>query len=271
MSSSAVQWGSSEQSRSFSPVALITGSGKERIGFRLAEDLGRRGYRIVLHYRSSGEQAERNRERLESTGVECLVCQADLAEQGDVERMFREINDRFGRIDALVMCASIWNPCRLEEIDTDEVLAQFRANSLASFLCARAAGLRMAEQAEGGAIVLFGDMAIHRPTLDYAAYFLSKGAIPTLTKVLAVELSARNPRVRVNCIEPGSILFPPDASRKEKEQMIAASLVKQADCPDEVSLTVRFLLENTFLTGSCVPLDGGRHLYQSEQIERNRG
>ena len=74
----------------------------------------------------------------------------------------------------------------------------------------------MVAQESGGAIVNFGDWAITRPYLNYAAYFASKGSIPTLTRTFAVELASRNPRVRVNAILPGPVMLPPDLPEEER-------------------------------------------------------
>jgi pteridine reductase len=123
------------------------------------------------------------------------------------------------------------------------------------------AGLIMVQQEQGGAIVNIGDWATSRPYLDYAAYFVAKGSIPALTRVLAVELAARNPRVRVNAILPGPVLFPQGLTAQEKSAIERATLVKREGTPLDLAQAVIFLLENTFVTGVCLPVDGGRTVY----------
>src|SRR5207249_1972202 len=108
-----------------------------------------------------------------------------------------------------------------------DVRRNFETNTLATFICTQEAGLAMVKQVEGGCIITIGDWATERPYLDHAAYFVSKGAIPALTRMMAVELGARNPAVRVNCILPGPVLFPPDLPETEKREAIAATLVKR--------------------------------------------
>jgi pteridine reductase len=119
----------------------------------------------------------------------------------------------------------------------------------------------MVRQAEGGCIINFGDWAEARPYLNYAAYFPSKGAIPTLTRCLAVELGSRNPRVRVNCILPGPVMLPPDLPEAERKQAIDATLVKHEGRPENVAQAVLSLIDNDFVTGVCLPVDGGRTVY----------
>jgi pteridine reductase len=119
----------------------------------------------------------------------------------------------------------------------------------------------MARQPEGGVIVTIGDWAIKRPYLNHSSYFVSKGAIPTLTRSLAVELAHRNPKVRVNCIHPGPVMAPPGLTEQELQARIDATLVKDADDPETMVRTVLYFIENSFVTGVCLPVDGGRTIY----------
>ncbi|HEV3025139.1 MAG TPA: SDR family oxidoreductase, partial [Pirellulales bacterium] len=128
-------------------------------------------------------------------------------------------------------------------------------------LCCRHVGLQMAAQESGGAIVNLGDWATVRPYLNYAAYFPSKGAIPTLTRDFAVELASRNPRVRVNAVLPGPAMLPEGLSDQERKAAIGATLVKREGSPHNVADAVLFLLRNDFVTGVCLPVDGGRSIY----------
>jgi len=106
--------------------------------------------------------------------------------------------------------------------------------------------------------VTIGDWATARPYPNYPAYFVSKGAIPTITRMLAVELSRRNPAVRVNCILPGPVMLPEDLSQAEVKGAIAGTLLKRAGSPENIAHAVLFLVENDFVTGVCLPVDGGR-------------
>src|SRR5437879_7931063 len=122
----------------------------------------------------------------------------------------------------------------------------------------------MVRQSEGGCIVTLGDWAVARPYRNYAAYFPSKGAIPTLTRTLAVELGTRNPRVRVNCILPGPVMMPPELPESERQQAIHATLTQREGRPDHVAQAVLFLLADDFITGVCLPVDGGRTIFSPD-------
>ncbi len=142
-----------------------------------------------------------------------------------------------------------------------DVREHFDVNTLGTFLFCQHVGKIMVAQPQGGAIVNIGDWAIARPYTGYAAYFPSKGAIPTLTRMFAVELSSRNPRVRVNAILPGPVLLPDDLPAPEQAAAIAATLVKRKGTPQHVADAVVFLLANDFITGVCLPVDGGRSVH----------
>ncbi|MEX2112891.1 MAG: SDR family oxidoreductase, partial [Pirellulales bacterium] len=220
-----------------------------------------RGYRVALHATTSLADATATAEQLCDDGAHAFAVQADLRDEHATRAMIAEVCAKFGRIDALVNNAAIWKPKPLEEVHADDVREHFEINALGTFLCCQAAGLAMVAQPTGGAIVNVGDWAIARPYMDYAAYFASKGCIPTLTRTMAVELAARNPRVRVNAVLPGPVLFPEDLSEAERAAVIGATLVKRAGTPADVAGAVVFLLENTFVTGVCLPVDGGRSVF----------
>jgi pteridine reductase len=242
------------------PVALITGAGR-RLGNALARLLAQRGYRLALHAHLSANGAEATTRELNAAGTQAMALVADLRDEGAVRAMVAQCRDRFGRIDALVNNAAIWEAKALEHITANDVRQHFEVNVLGTFLCCQEVGLAMVTQEQGGAIVNIGDWAVTRPYLNYAAYFAAKGTIPTLTRDFAVELGTRNPRVRVNAVLPGPVLLPTEMSAKERQQVIDATLVKREGNPDDVAHAVFFLLENTFVTGVCIPVDGGRSIF----------
>lgn len=242
-------------------VALVTGSGKRRVGSVVATALAQRGYDIAVHYRSSAAEAEETVASLRSLGVRAVGFQADLTQAEAVATMMGRVLAEFGRLDVLVNCAAAWKSKKFEDITAADVKFYFETNTLSTFLCAQHAGLAMLKQQSGGCIVNIGDWAIERPYLNYAAYFPSKGAIPTLTRTLAVELGTRNPAVRVNCVLPGPVLLPPDLPKTERDEAINATLVKREGSPENIAQAVVFFVENDFVTGVSLPVDGGRTVY----------
>lgn len=245
-------------------VALVTGSGRHRVGNVIAAALAGHGFAIALHYYHSAAEADQTRTLLAAQGVAVRTYRADVSQEADVDRMFGELQADFGRLDVLVTAAAIWEPKPLESITAADVRRQFEINALGTFLCCQRAGLMMARQPEGGNIVTIGDWAIARPYPDYAAYFPSKGAIPTMTRNFAVELSRRNPAIRVNCVLPGPVMLPDNLGEEERRRVIAGTLVRRLGHPENVAHAVLFLVENDFVTGVCLPVDGGRTIAGGE-------
>ncbi|MHB1033010.1 MAG: SDR family NAD(P)-dependent oxidoreductase [Pirellulales bacterium] len=244
------------------PVALVTGAGR-RVGNCIARTLAARGYRLVLHVNTSLAEAQATAAQLAAAGTEAVAMAADLRDAAAVRSLVGEAHRHFGRIDALVNSAAVWQRKRLEDIAAEDVRLHFEINTLGTFLFCREVGLIMVEQEAGGAIVNIGDWAVARPYPDYAAYFPSKGAIPTLTRDFAVELARRNPRVRVNAILPGPVLLPPEMSPEERADVVAATLVRREGRPQNIADAAAFLLENDYITGVCLPVDGGRTVHSA--------
>jgi pteridine reductase len=236
------------------PVVLVTG-GAVRVGRAIVLELAARGYRVAVHANQSLHLAQELVEELAQSGHEAAAFGAELRDEEATRAMIDRARRHFGRLDALVNSAAIWSPTPLATTAADDVRRFFEVNALATFICCQQAGLLMREQPQGGAIVNIGDWAIARPYRDYSAYIVSKATIPTMTRMFAVELA---PKVRVNAVLPGPVLMPETISPAEQQQAIAATLLKRSGRPENVAQAVAALLENDFITGACLPVDGGR-------------
>tara|TARA_R110002049_G_scaffold4601_5_gene32351 strand:- start:492919 stop:493725 length:807 start_codon:yes stop_codon:yes gene_type:complete len=251
-----------------SPVALITGSGSPRVGREIAVLLAGLGCRLALHANHSIDEAE------EAAGViaqdfdtDVIVTHGSLDDETVAEKIVADTHGHFGRLDILVNSAAIWSPTKLEEISADEMRRYHDVNLMGSFMTARAAGLRMAEQETGGSIINIGDWATVRPYMDHAAYFPSKGAVEVMTRSLAVELASRNRKIRVNCIQPGPVMLADDVTDAHRNKIAASTLVGQVGTAHHVAHGVKFLCENDFVTGVCLPIDGGRSIYAPDGLQ----
>jgi pteridine reductase len=235
-------------------VALVTG-GALRVGAAVVRELAGRGYRVAIHANTSLDRAQVLVEELAASGGEAVAFGADLRDEDATRAMIDRARRHFGRLDALVNSAAIWSATPLEITAADDVRRFFEVNALGTFICCQHAGLIMAEEEEGGAIVNIGDWAVFRPYREHSAYFVSKSTIPTMTRMFAVELA---PRVRVNAVLPGPVMMPGSMSEAEQRRAIAGTLLQRAGKPENVASAVAFLLENDFVTGVCLPVDGGR-------------
>ena len=255
------------------PVALVTGSAAPRVGRAIALRLAARGCRLIIHARTSLDEAQSLAETLQQQNTDALVVQAAMEDPVTVEAMIDKAIGRFGRLDILVNAAAMWEPAPLEAVTHDLLRRYFEVNALGCFVAARAAGLQMANQATGGAIINISDWATQRPYLDHAAYFPSKGAVEAMTRSLAVELAHRNPRVRVNCIQPGPVMLSAETDEATRRAIEASVLLKRIGTAEEVAHAVEFLCENRFVTGVTLPVDGGKSIYADDglQVGRNTG
>lgn len=242
------------------PAALITGSGKRRVGWHVAQALAARGWRLGIHYHTSAQDAAETCAALKSRGVDAVPLQADLRDESAVAALVQSFLTHFGRIDLLVNAAAVWQRKELEAVSAADLRLHFETNTLGTFLCAQHAGLAMVKQKEGGCIVNLGDWAEARPYLDYAAYFPSKGAVSVMTRSLAVEFATRNPAVRVNCILPGPVMLPADLAEAERAESIRGTLVQREGKPENIAQAVLHFVDNDFITGVCLAVDGGRTL-----------
>src|SRR5262245_29689763 len=117
-----------------SKVALITGSAKRRLGWHIADALGRRGYAVVIHYNTSAADAQAAADEFRSRGTEAIAMGANLANEQQVRELVAQTLKKFGRIDVLVNCAAAWKSKPLELITATDVRGYLEANTLGTFL-----------------------------------------------------------------------------------------------------------------------------------------
>jgi NAD(P)-dependent dehydrogenase (short-subunit alcohol dehydrogenase family) len=108
-----------------------------------------------------------------------------------------------------------------------------------------------------GCIVALADVAALRPWADYVPYCVAKRAVVALVQELAVRLA---PQVRVNAIAPGPVLFPDDFPAAARAREVARTRLRRTGTPQHISAAVRYLATNDYVTGTLLPVDGGRLL-----------
>ena len=239
------------------PVALITGSAR-RIGAVIARTLHGAGYDVALHCRHSRAELDAMAAGLEATRPgSTLVLQADLAEFDRLPELVAQTVGRFGRLDALVNNASGFEPTPIGATTPAQWDALFASNARAPFFLAQAAAPHL--QASSGAIVNLVDIYAERPLRGHAVYCMAKAALLMMTGSLGLELG---PRVRVNAVSPGAILWPEDDDdTTAQDAMLARTPLGRTGTPQEVAEAVRWLLQDaTYSTGQVLRLDGGRLL-----------
>lgn len=250
-------------------VAWITGSGAPRVGQAIAKHFASQGYRIALHANQSFEVAQQCASEMIRSGTDTIVVRGSVEDPEFAKASVHRIVHHFGRLDVLINSAAVWDWQSFEETTALDVQRQFEVNTLGTFLCSQAAGLQMASQPSGGAIVLIGDWAVLRPYPDFSAYFASKGAIETMTRSLAIELATRNPAVRVNAVLPGPVMLDASISAEKANAIMQQCLLKRHGEPEHVAQAAYFLATHQFITGVCLPVDGGRSIYAGPSHDMN--
>jgi pteridine reductase len=236
-------------------VALITGSAK-RIGSRIAIELAKRGARIAVHYRSSRHEAEETMKTIRSSGGEAVTFHADLTQIPAVDKLFRDIRTAFGGLDILVNSASIFEPSTVQETNPEQWDAQMDSNARAPFFVAQQAASLMLARGHGK-IINIADVAGEVIWPAYFAYSVSKATLIAVNRGLAKSYA---PHVQVNAIAPGPILFPENYTEQQKKAAIERTLLKREGSPQDIVNAVVFLIENDYITGELIHVDGGRHL-----------
>lgn len=247
-----------------SKVMLITGASRG-IGAATARLAAGQGYCVVINYQRNREAADALVEAITTTGGEALAVQADVADEAQVRRLFREVDARLGRLDVLVNNAGMLEQqMRLERMSLERWQRVFATNVYGSFLCSREAIARMSTRqgGRGGVIVNVSSIAARlgapEEYIDYAA---AKGAVDSMTVGLAKELAADG--IRVNAVRPGVIDTEIHASGGEPQRVarVAGSIpLGRGGRADEVAEAILWLASEqaSYTTGSLLDVSGGR-------------
>jgi NAD(P)-dependent dehydrogenase (short-subunit alcohol dehydrogenase family) len=239
-------------------VALITGG--RRIGSVVATELARRGAEVGLVYRSSRGEAEETAQAVRAAGRRALTLRADLQNPDDCARVVEETVDALGRLDVLVNMASIYRRTPLDELTLHDWDAQLAVDLRASWLCAQAAVPHM-RRLRGGRIINFSDWVARsgRPRYQgFLTYYVAKAGVVALTEALALELAAD--QILVNAIAPGPIVAPEGTTDEEFAAVERTTPLGRWGGELEIAKALLALIDNDFITGETIRVDGGRHV-----------
>jgi len=258
-------------------VAVVTG-GSSGIGQAIAIRLGEEGVDVAINYVGRPEGAEATKETIQqgvdvcmnqmaAGGTKPILVQADVSDEAEVEAMFAEVVDTYGRLDYLINNAGIQIAADSDELssaDFDKVLA---VNLRGSFLCAQRAIRHWLRTETAGAIVNVSSVHQLIPKPRFLSYSVSKGGMQNLTHTLALEYAARG--IRVNSIGPGATVTPINRSWIDdpvKRAMVESHIpMRRAGDAEEMAAAAAFLCsdESLYITGQTLFVDGGLTLYPS--------
>ncbi len=234
--------------------ALVTGAG-QRIGRAIAYGLIRRGVHVAIHYHRSEQGAKATAMEAEVAGVRVARLKADLGDAAAAEALPARAREALGGLDIAVLSAAVMERRPLEEVTPLAWDRVMNLNLKSTFFAAKGAAAAMGEQ--GGAIVALADIAAFQRWKSYPVHVISKAGVVAATELLAKILA---PRVRVNAIAPGAVLLPADWDDAARKQLVASTPLGRIGTPDDVVRAVLFLLENDYVTGTTLVVDGGRLL-----------
>lgn len=260
------------------PVALVTGGGTG-VGAATALRLARRGYHVLVMYRSSAAEAEAVVADCRAAGVEAAAIRGDVAQDADCRAAADEAASRWGRIDALINSAGttqFTDFSDLEAQNAEDFQRVYAVNAIGAYQMARAAAPLMTPGGIG-AVVNISSIAGQTGNGSSIAYVVSKGALNSLTLALARLLS---PTIRVNAVVPGLIdsgwfLQGMDQARFEtiRDGFAAASALRSVCTPDDIAQAAEFLaVDATKMTGQLMAVEGGALLGAgSVNVSRPKG
>lgn len=242
-------------------IALVTGA-RRGMGRAHCLALAKQGVKVAVTDIDLKE-CEQVAEEIRNQGNEAVAYKMDVSDGKEVEKVFDEVIERFGRFDILVNNAGIFFPKPALELNEEEWDKMIDINLKGQFLCAKRAAREMAKN-KWGRIINISSIAsggVGAGFADAAHYTASKGGIIGLTETLALEWAPFG--INVNAIAPGAIDTPMVAAaqmpKEAMEAMLAMIPLKRIGRPEEVSAAVVFLAseEASYITGATLYVDGG--------------
>ena len=238
-------------------TVLVTGAAR-RVGATIARVLHAAGANLVLHYRSSADDAATLAQQLNAARPgSASLAECDLLEVARLPALVKAAADAFGGLDVLVNNASTFYPTPvgdITEIDWDDLIG---TNLKAPLFLAQAAAPLL--HTARGLIINLADIHGFRPLRRYPVYSVAKAALMMLTKSLARELG---PQVRVNAVAPGPVMWPEDGIDSAlRENITQRTALKRPGSPEDVARACLFFAtEAPYVTGQILAVDGGRSI-----------
>jgi len=204
----------------------------------------------VLHYHQSLEAALQTKAEIESLSRRVTLAQADLTDPAQIQSLL----STFQSLDVLVNSAAFMPSGNVDALSLENWDTSLDLNLRAPFLLAQECAKKMTN---GGLIVNITDVGAQKTWSRYPSYTVSKAALESLTRILARALA---PKIRVNAIAPGFVLQSDIVPAEEWERLINRIPLKRPARAEEVTSALEFLLQNEYITGQTIVVDGGYSL-----------
>ncbi len=235
--------------------ALITG-GATRVGKALTLALAGAGANVFVHYNSSAGPADETAAEAKALGVSAATGSANLSDPAAGSQLIEDATAALGPISILVNSASGFPSDSLADATLDGFHAALDLTLASPVFLTQAYAAALPEEIDG-TVVNITDAKTHKPYLDHFSYIIAKGGIDTFTRAAARALA---PRIRVNAVALGVILPPPGEDDFYAEKLASKIPMKRVGGTAAVAAAMLALVENDFITGEIVRIDGGSHL-----------
>jgi len=244
-------------------VALVTGSGRG-IGAGNAIELGARGANVVVNYAKSAAQAQDVVKQIEKLGVKAIAIQADVSKLSEIDRLFQEAIQHFGKIDIVMSNSGTEFFCPLEEVTEADYDRVFNLNTRAQYFVAQAT-LKYAEH--GGRLILMSSITTYTRTVrDHAIYSATKAAVEAFVRCFAGDFGKK--KITVNAVAPGGVksdMFAENAKRyvppgmDPEEALSSMTPLNRVGYPEDIARVVAFLAseDGEWVNGQTIVCSGG--------------
>ncbi len=213
--------------------------------------------RVAVHYNAAVAGAQETIALIEQAGGHAIAVGGDLTQPDVPSRVIDDVVRAYQSLDVLVNSAAVMIRTPFGEVTPRQWDDMMALNLRAPFFLAQAAARHLC--AAKGAIVNIADLAAFETWPAYVPHGVSKSGVVYLTRALARVLA---PEVRVNGIAPGTVLLPDDWDPAAAAHLLATTPLQRMGSPADVAATMLFILDNDYLTGETIIVDGGRHIRQ---------
>ena len=234
---------------------LITGAAT-RVGKSIALYFAEKGWNIAIHYFSSSLDAENLKKIIEQKGSKVSLIKADLRNKKQVEKILPKAKKQLGTINCLINNAALFEKDDISNFTTKSWNDHLNINLLAPTILTRQFA-KQAPRKNISNIINIIDQRVFKLTPIFMSYTLSKSALYTLTKTMAMRLG---PNIKVNGIAPGPTIKSKRQTTKHFNRQAKSTLLKKPVGLDDICDTVDFLIKNNSLTGQIIAVDSGQNL-----------